>query len=174
MLENFGLLYTEMERPLDAISYLEESLHYLELSGEISEKGSILTNLGVAHRQNNDLQSAEDCSKQAEMLFERFHNQLGLSRVKGNLGIIEMKRSNWMAAINYFKRSLAGYRKLNNHEGKISVLPHLIECELALENRQRALIWIDELDSLLSQHESETQFFPLMTQIRNYRDKIKG
>ncbi|MBV7329780.1 tetratricopeptide repeat protein [Chloroflexi bacterium TSY] len=156
-LENLGLLYNDMERFSDAIDYLEEALQYARLSGEGIEIGSIFNNLGIAHRESGDLDAAEMYAKQAKEIFERFASSLRLTRVWGNLGIVYVKRSEWELAVKYLEKSLNGYRTLQNKDGEISVLPHLIECELTRSNLSHAAQWISEFERVIEQNDNLKQ-----------------
>ena len=117
-LANLGYLYNEMDQPKESVVYLQKALTCAETSGEHGETPHIFLNLAVAYEKLRDLGQAEIVAKQAEMLYQKQANVLGLCRSWESLGRIYDQTQQPERAEGYFMAALEGYRRLNHGEGE--------------------------------------------------------
>ena len=64
-----------------------------------------------------DYSQAEQLYKQAEEIYHKFSNRLGLARVWGNLGNIYRDQSQWKQAQTYYEAAIKQYYELNDQIG---------------------------------------------------------
>lgn len=124
-LVNLGLLYTGQTKPQEALRWLKEAYHRAEALGETAIVGRILQNTAIATRQNGDLAKAETLARQAEQIFQKYHDVLLLAYTWHNLGIIFAQDRQIAKAEEYVGRALQLYRQLGNRYGEEQLLEEL-------------------------------------------------
>jgi tetratricopeptide (TPR) repeat protein len=170
--ENLGMLYYEMERPQEALGCLDKAHQKAELTGEEAELGTIWNNMGFAYRQKDDLARAEFYAKQAEEIHHRFSNLLGLAQVWNNLGLVYLGQRKGAEAKQYLERSLSAYRHLKNWDGETKALTSRIEYELIREDQEQALLYLEQLEQLITQHTEDKRGAYLKEEVKKYRRSL--
>lgn len=117
-LANLGYLYNEMEQPLEGVAYLQRALACVEQSGEHGEAPHIFLNLAVSYEKLGETVQAESAAKQAEMIYQKNANLLGVCNAWESLGRIYDQNRQPEKAEGYFRAALDGYRRLNHLEGQ--------------------------------------------------------
>jgi tetratricopeptide (TPR) repeat protein/transcriptional regulator with XRE-family HTH domain len=117
-LANLGYLYNEIERPQEGVVYLQKALACVEQSGEHGEVPHLFLNLAVSYEKLGNIAQAEIVAKQAEMLYQKNANLLGVCNAWESLGRIYDQHQRPEKAEGYFMAALDGYRRLNHLEGQ--------------------------------------------------------
>ena len=173
-LVNLGMLYVDWNNPLEALIYLEKAVHQVTLTGEEAELGNIWNNMVIAHRQNGDLEQAKACAKQAEDIFRKFSNSLGLAQVWDNLGVVYLLQNKGKEAFHFLEVSLETYHHLNNWGGQIKVLLNIVEHELVSKNVTQTTLRLNELETLVTQHTHGVQQNNLRQRINEYHRRLNN
>jgi tetratricopeptide (TPR) repeat protein len=154
---NFGMLYVDSECPNDALFYLEKALHQANLTGEEIEIATIHLNMGIAYRLKGESAQAEAHAWQAEAIFNRFSNLMGLANVWDNLGLACLDQEKWKEAKLYLEAALQAWRKLPNQFGEIRTLTYLVEYQLAVGNHSKAVRQLAKVKDLIRQYDPNDQ-----------------
>lgn len=80
---------------------------------------------GVLAWRQSDFRQAELWFREALVLYEQSHNEVGKADVFRRLGLVEDKRGDIQAAIPYFEASLALYQQLGEEVGAAQMLHNL-------------------------------------------------
>jgi tetratricopeptide (TPR) repeat protein len=171
---NLGMLFNEMKRSDESISCLTKALQQAKLSGEEGEIGTIYMNMGVAYRLKSELVQAEVHICQAEAIFRRFSNSLGLALTWINLGLVYIKQNRWKEAKQYLEAALQVCRNLRNEYGEIEALLGMMEYELARKNHKQARAKLKELENFLQSHNGGVQYQGLQLLLVQYRRNFAG
>jgi len=169
---NLGVLYTEMERADEALIHLEKALHQARLSGEEAEIGGIYLNIGAAYRRKGKPAKAEAYARQAEAIFHRFSNLVGLALARGNLGGACLDQGKWQEACQYLKASRRACHDLGHKPGEIRALIDIVACELARGNQAEASGPLHELECLINCPPQDAQFRHLQPILIKYRRSL--
>jgi serine phosphatase RsbU (regulator of sigma subunit) len=81
----------------------------LELSKKLDKRtkaADIYTALGTTFKNQDKLDTAEYCQKQALAIFKETNNKKGISRALNNLGIVEKQKANYAKALEYYFQAL--------------------------------------------------------------------
>lgn len=149
---NLGVLYNEMEYPELALTCLQKALEQAKLTGEEAEIGFIYMNIGISYRLKHEPSQAEVYIGQAEKIFRRFSNLVGLAQVQDNLGLVCLAQEKWLEAKFHFETALSAWRNLASQLGEVRVLIYLIEYEQAKGNHLQALAQLEAVEHLISQY----------------------
>lgn len=169
---NLGQLYIEAAQPEHALHYLHEALQHAETTGEETEIANIYNNIGICYDLKNDPIQAETYYWQAEAIFQRTSNVLGLTRVSANLGLACSAQKKWTAAKQHLETALAGYRLLKNPYREMRIILYLIKFELARSNNEGAVKWLAEVTYQLKPYEDNETYQDLRTQVRDYQQQL--
>jgi tetratricopeptide (TPR) repeat protein len=168
---NLSLLNIELECPQKILECSEKALVKAQLTKEEMELGTIYMNMGIAYRLMGLSTKTEQYIWQAEAVFRRFTNVIGLASVKDNLGLVYLDQKRWSEAHQWLTSALEAWRKLGSEIGEFRVLIYLIEYALARGERQKALAQLDVLEQRLNQDRKEAFHF-LRERITNYRRSL--
>ena len=169
---NLGLLYIEKEEANKALNYLENAFHQASLTGEETELGLIYLNMGVAYKFNGEPVQAEAKARQAETIFKRSSNLMGLALAWINLGGAYIDQRMWEKAKGYLDTALEASRNLKNEYSEIRALMGIVEYELARGNDQQAIIHLNELEFLIQSHNWNVNYLQLKSQLEKYRRSL--
>ena len=157
-----------------ALVCLKQALHQVDITGEHSEVAGILLNIGIAYRKKGDLKSAEKYVKQAEEIFQRDANTLGICETWGNLGDIYCEQARWSDAQAYLLASLKGYRNLGNHDGEIKILNYFVEFYLVQTQWSQAKHQLEELEHVITGHRWFKNDAYLLKRLANFRVQLQA
>ena len=166
---NFGTLYNDMECADKALTYSKKALQQAKITKEELVIGTITMNIGVAYRIKNEPAKAEAYAWQAEAIFRRFSNTLGLALVHDNLGLVCLDQGKWEEAQQHLSTALVSWRSHGNKLGECRALGYIVELELAKGDRQKAAVQLKELEDYLLQKEDKTLSQFLEFQLEKYR-----
>jgi tetratricopeptide (TPR) repeat protein len=94
------------------LHYLYKALEQAQTTGSETAIGNIYVSIGYAHRRNNDLEQAETCARQAEVIFHKFSDLPGLAQVWDNLGTVYLHQQKWEDALHYLEKAQEMWRTL--------------------------------------------------------------
>lgn len=151
---NLGILYNELERPDQALTYLEEARQLAEITGAEADLGKIYIELGVAYRLKEIPARAEAYARQAEQVFRRYSDLRNLSRVWNNLGLASLDQGRWAEARRYFEAIPETRRKLGIQHEEVRSLVYLLEYDLVQGKSAQVVKKLHRLESLFDQNQS--------------------
>jgi tetratricopeptide (TPR) repeat protein len=166
---NQSMLYLEMERPDEALAFLDKALQQAKLTGEEGETGIIYENIGLAYWLKGNLAQAEAYSRQAEVIFRRFFNSERLAELWGDLGRILIDQGKWQEANSYLQAALEMWRTQGNRFGEIKALLYLVKYDLARGYKQQASAQLNKLELLIQEHSEKGQWRSLQLLLAKYR-----
>jgi tetratricopeptide (TPR) repeat protein len=169
---NLGVLHIEVERPDEALLYLEKALHQAKLSGEEAEIGGIYLNIGAAYRRKGEPAQAKAYARQAEAIFRRFSNLVGLALARGNLGGACLDEGKWQEARQHLQASRQACHNLGHKSGQIKALIDIVAYELTRGNWSNASRSLNELECLINQPPQGTQYHHLQSILTEYRRSL--
>lgn len=172
--ENLGVFYYETNQGQHALSYFNKALQQVELTGEQKEIAGILLNIGLVHSLHNELHKAENKIREAESMFERDANFLGLCEARGSLGHLYYKQARWLEAEHYLQIALDGHRSLGNVYGELRVLLYWVEYLLTRQYFTKAHENIIMLEQLLRKHTWFQSDRELLGKISNFKQQLQG
>ena len=136
-----GRLYAEKEKPYKALVILEEALDDAKAYSYIYYQQLLLSHLVPVHLTLDNLSLAEQRSLE---LRQSAINTGNLWREVFALclcGRIKAAKQNWSSAYDFFLRSINKCQAIRNVPGRLHILTHLFECELALSSENAALLY---------------------------------
>ena len=172
--ENLGVLYYEMNQGTLALSYFNQALQQVEFTGEQTEIAGVLLNIGLVHSLHNEFSQAENKIHEAERLFERDSNFLGLCEARGSLGHLYYQQGRWLEAEHYLQLALEGHRSLKNAYGELRILLYWVEYFLTRQYFTKANEHIIMLEQLLHKHTWFQSNADLVTKISNFKCQLQG
>ena len=169
---NLGGLYVYMEQPAEALAFLGKALSVSQATRDDATIGKIYTNMGIAYRLMADLVKAEEYNHLAETIFKQCSNLTGLSKVWHGLGLTYFYQNRYAEAFLNLENSLDVWRKLGIKVEEIEVLIDLGECEFKRGNRQQALVYLEQVEDLIGQDQSNTRYHYLYPRLEKYRRSL--
>lgn len=169
---NLGLLYIEMARGDEALAWSEKALHQAKLTGEALEIGSIYLNIGVAYRLKQEPAKAESYHRQAETVFQRFSNTVGLAQVQDNLGLAYMDQGRWKEAGLHLEAALTAWHNQGNEYHEIQAMTYLIEFERIRGDWAAMAARLEETEKRLRQVAPNARYQHLQARLKNYRHSL--
>jgi tetratricopeptide (TPR) repeat protein len=149
---NLGVLYVYTKQADQALLFSEKALDRARNAGGELDVGNIYINMGLAHQLKGDLATAEKLTWQAEAIFRRFSNLIGLAHAHENLGLIYLEQQKWPETGLHLAEALAAWRTLGNKHNEIQTAGYLAKYELARGNFQEAKLWLKEAEERLRQY----------------------
>lgn len=169
---NLGHLYIEIEQPDQALHCLNEALECAKVTGEESEVANIYNNIGISHRLNNNPVKAETYLWQAEAIFRRTSNTLGLAQVLANLGLACLAQKKLTAAKQHFESALASYQLLKNPYRELRIMLYLVNLELTRGDKAGATKRLEEVICKLKPYKEDEKYQDLRTHVWEYQQLI--
>jgi tetratricopeptide (TPR) repeat protein len=173
-LNNLGALYNEMGLPDEALSCFERALRQARLTGEETEIARIYTNMGVSYRLKREPIQAENYARQAEAIFQRISNSMGLAEVWGNLGLACLDQGKWQEAVSHLQASLTMWRNQKNERAEIKTLLYLVEYEGLRGDPQVGVSRLEQVERLLKQYDPGKQNHDLQSLFLKCRRILYG
>ncbi len=171
---NLSLLYLDMERPDEVLTYSEKALQQANLTGEKAEIGTIYMNMGAAYRLSGEFAKAEAYAWQAEVIFRRFSNSVGLACVQYDLGLACLEQKKWQQAKLHLETALQAWRRMANKYWEIITLTSVVEYELAKDDQAQAAKHLVEVKRLISQYGQSDQAPRWQSLLLKYRRSLTG
>jgi len=106
---NIGFSYSYLNKSKIAIYHYKESVKLSEKIGDIYNKGINLIHLGEEYLKKDNFKKTKDYIIQAEEIFKKLEDKLGLADVFRLKGILSKKLKEWESSDKYFKRSIKIY-----------------------------------------------------------------
>jgi tetratricopeptide (TPR) repeat protein len=106
---NLGFAYSSINNSKLAVYYLKESIKLSEKIGDIYNKGINIMHLAEVYLKKDNFNKSENCIIQADEIFKKLEDKLGLADVFKLKGILSKKLKNWKSSDEYFKKSLKIY-----------------------------------------------------------------
>ena len=130
-----------------AIGKYIEASSLFQSAGELSQQGTALTNLGLAHYALGQTEKSLDSFKKVLEVSQQTGNRNVEAKILNNIGSIYTRMSDFPNAIEYFTKSLKIVRELNIDRGEAAILINLGsiykvkgEYEKALEYVNKSLV----------------------------------
>jgi tetratricopeptide (TPR) repeat protein len=117
MLYQMGVCLNGLERPLDAINFLNRSLKSAENLQDFGGMARSLEELGGAHHQRGDLRSAESHFLKAHALYLKHQDPGGTARGFRNLAGVRVDGGQIGQAVKDFETAREMFSKLEDSEG---------------------------------------------------------
>ncbi len=171
---NLSLLYLDMERPDEVLTYSKKALQQAKLTGEEAEIGTIYMNMGDAYRLSGESAKAEAYAWQAEVIFRRFSDSVGLAWVQYNLGLACLDQKKWQEAKLHLEAALQAWRRMANKYWEIITLTGMVEYELAKDDRAQAARQLSEVERLINQYDQNRQDPHWQSLLLKYRRSLTG
>lgn len=172
---NLGVLYVYTKQADQALLFSEKALDQARNVGEELDVGTIYMNMGLAHQLKGDLATAEKLTWQAEAIFQRFSNLIGLAHAHENLGLIYIEQQKWPETGLYLAEALAAWRILGNKHNEIQTIGYLAKSEIVRGNLQQAKFWLKEAEEQLRQYGPVGLYHQLQKQLEElYHSLDKG
>ncbi len=117
LLYQMGVCMNGLERPMEAINFLQRSLKMSEGFSDLSAQARTLEELGGAHHQRGDFRQAEALYERAHKLFEKLEDPAGIARGYRNLGGVRVDLGTTIQAASDFATAREKFSALNDTEG---------------------------------------------------------
>jgi tetratricopeptide (TPR) repeat protein len=125
--------YLDLRRPWDAwLATHQAALESARTAGDRLGEAAILTSLGHAHCYPQQFTEAEDCYRQAQLIWRELGDRRGEAGILNAIANIRMETRELHTAIQLYLRALAVNRAIGDQRGEGVVLTNLAEahCEL--------------------------------------------
>jgi len=106
---NIGFAYSYLNKSKIAIFHYKESVILSEKIGDIYNKGINLIHLGEEYLKKDNFSKTKYYIIQAEKIFNKLEDKLGLADVFKLKGILSKKLKDWESSNKFFKRSIKVY-----------------------------------------------------------------
>ncbi|GAI87197.1 unnamed protein product [marine sediment metagenome] len=106
---NIGFAYSYLNKSKIAIYHFKESVILSEKIGDIYNKGINLIHLSEEYLKKDNFSKAKYYIIQAEKIFNKLEDKLGLADVFKLKGILSKKLKDWESSNKFFKRSIKIY-----------------------------------------------------------------
>lgn len=133
---------------------LEEAVRVLGQASQgeaVAVRGRIQTVLGAVAALNHDVEAAQEHLARARVALESTADVSGLPVLENNLGVLEVLRENYPAALHYFERSADARPAVHDLGGELRARANMIEVHLVLLEPQAALELEPRVNELLGQ-----------------------
>ncbi|TNE28817.1 MAG: tetratricopeptide repeat protein [Bacteroidetes bacterium] len=140
-----GLIHMELNETEEAMDFLEQSLHWLQLIGDSTRMDRAYNNLGALSRKEGKLELAISYFLQSRALRVELGDSARLAYSDFNLGTAYLKLDQLDSAGFYFNRSSDIFNRSNSEEG-VPGLFHISigEYYLAKGNHEEAISHIEK------------------------------
>jgi tetratricopeptide (TPR) repeat protein len=163
---NLGFLYSKAGQFDSASTYLEKAHHQAKIMNEEPQTGTILMNMAIVNRKIGDVVTAETYAWQAETIFQKFSNLVGLAQVQCVLGLIYIDQQRWSEAMVQLKSSLDAARVLHNRYVEMEALIGFTKYALATGGKDQAAIQLKTLENFIEQHFENKLYNEELQQLR--------
>jgi tetratricopeptide (TPR) repeat protein/tRNA A-37 threonylcarbamoyl transferase component Bud32 len=134
--EALGELYIEMEDYSEAEKYFNEARSIWEKAGDTSLILDLFPALSKLYLKKGDIEKAEEMIERILEYATKAKNRLLISHADMLKAMLFREQKNWEQSIEYFEKSLQGYKSLNAHKWYVYRFAELL-CEYALMHLNR-------------------------------------
>jgi tetratricopeptide (TPR) repeat protein/tRNA A-37 threonylcarbamoyl transferase component Bud32 len=134
--EALGELYMEMEDYSEAEKYFNEGRSIWEKAGDTSLILDLFPALSKLYLKKGDIEKAEELIEKILEHATKTKNRLLISHADMLKAMLFREQKNWEQSIEYFEKSLQGYKSLNAHKWYVYRFAELL-CEYALMHLNR-------------------------------------
>lgn len=139
VLDNIGLVYSELEQYKEALSFFKKSLGLLK-EDEYQAIAIVYTNMGTVYRKTKQKDQALEYLRQARKIYETAGNETGIARVLNELALVYLKESPEIS-VEYLKLAKKLYLKNSSKSGLFQMNKYAGEAYTSLEDYDQALIY---------------------------------
>ena len=126
-----------MEGPYEAAEVLTKAVKHLSF-GDVGIRANLLKYLGDLEMRTYKPENAEKHYYEAEGVYRKIHNDLGLANVLQAMGILEMRTDKLEEAEKHYYEAEGVYRKIQNDLGLANVLKAMGDLEAWITKLEEA------------------------------------
>lgn len=139
LLYQMGVCMNGLERPMEAINFLQRSLKLSESSKDLSAQARSLEELGGAQHQRGDIRQAEAFYVRAQALYEKLEDAAGVARGYRNLGGVRIDLGMTTQAADDFQTARKQFSDLEDREGVATCVTNLALLTYRHKGRKAAI-----------------------------------
>lgn len=139
-LHSLGMVYWKEGKFDDSLAVSLKALEYFNnLNDTTGNKALCYNNVGNIYERMGEYDKAEEYYQQGMAILETIGEERMICNVKGNLGVIKMRKQEYAAALKYLLPVHAGFKKLKHDTGEVLTLAHLGHTYTGLRQYAKAM-----------------------------------
>jgi tetratricopeptide (TPR) repeat protein len=166
VLSNQAVALQQMQQYEAAMDIYRQTLDLLHDIDDATGWAIAQMNLGILHECQHSYDTALDCYRQAEGIFQHTGNTLLLARIYNNEGKVYSDLGQWQEAEVAYQLSIDRWQILGNIPEQINTLDNLINALIAQDHHNKASRRLDEALALLPLITQDPAYERLSTMIR--------
>lgn len=141
---NMGNIYGEQEKYQEALRYFHNTLAiFKDIGNEIGE-ARMYSSIGIVHNELDDTERAIQYFDKAISLYSKLNLPIRNGTILSEKGEIYLKKKDYVNAYDYTSQSLELLEQENNKFGISKNYLQLSKIQLALNNREKALEYLNK------------------------------
>jgi tetratricopeptide (TPR) repeat protein len=125
LLYQMGVCMNGLERPMEAINFLQRSFKLSEQAQDLSAQARNLEEMGGAQHQRGDIRTAEALYDRAHKIYQKLEDPAGIARGFRNLGGVRVDMGNAVQAVKDFTTAREKFSALGETEGVATCVTNL-------------------------------------------------
>lgn len=125
LLYQMGVCMNGLERPMEAINFLQRSFKLSEQAQDESAQARNLEEMGGAQHQRGDIRAAEGLYERAHKIYQKLEDPAGIARGFRNLGGVRVDMGNAVQAAKDFVTAREKFSALGDTEGVATCVTNL-------------------------------------------------